>query len=252
MSSPESTKGRERSHSVGSAIRTAVTSNDIINNGWNGTQERLWQRRGEEALGLQLMHIEASILMRWWYTFWTILNIFLSGITGMAILGNYACETEWINLTLGFLAFGTAFITGMLNQLRLSENADAHKKSSSDFADLGEEIQNTLALRRIDRSPGMAYMKVIQKKYNAAKREALELPKKIRQDYSKLAEKTGVNLPDIAGGIEPIQIKGKQPSPVSTKMTDNKLMQSALQLWRHTSILGDEVELEKSSSPVSN
>lgn len=248
-------------------------------NNWNSTQEKLLAERGEQAKGLKWMHEKSSHSLYSTYNILGVLNIIFSSASGTGIFANFALNSTWVAILVGIMAYMAAILASIQKFLNLSKVSAEHKKISNQYQFLASEIEIQLALPRQDRLPGREYVETMQKKFNLLMTEAPEIPTTIVHLFEKRFGNRKIAKPDIANGIDPIQVRDKHGSPkdspggisggsgsgsgsgddvgVKGSPITAETAKNVLQAWRERSItssseiFNDEVKMEvkKRNSP---
>ena len=222
---PESNYGKEVMEEIDSILNKDVFDskqkykNIIINNSWNERNEQIIASIGENAISYKWLHDQSSIFFKTTNTCLNIITILIS--TGLSAQTFFPENTTDNSLTISkrIFIYITNVLTITLNYLKYSELSIQHTASANKFSELYNEIRYTMCLYRKDRPMATKYIYEIIKKYDSLTMAGPEISLLILNRFKNRFKNASFSLPDIADGINKIEIITEQPYDSKTNKT---------------------------------
>jgi hypothetical protein len=197
---------------------------------WNAESEKMVKQIGERAEGyIWMCDMDATYYSRLSISF-TIVSGLLALICGTAqitisnIRSDNSNSTNDINdsypeTILGVANYVVAGLIGLMKLNNFDAFVDRLKRSSGKFRDLQSDVQQQLSMQRVDRMPAINYIKAISGQYNKiTSNKTFKIRRATVEKLKKQFADSGVTLPEIAGGIEQINVAVPEPALSVDKM----------------------------------
>lgn len=195
---------------------------DIKNNGWNNTLERLLQQWGEQSKGFQWMYNKTSRKYERWNRILGFASIALGSTAGTLSFINLLFTGEAITILAGLSGYVASMFGAMYQFLDLEKRVRQHKIFSIKYQNLATDIEYQLSLFRRDRLEGKKYMKEIKVLYDRYKGDAPPVPDDITHAFNKMFGEKNISKPDIAGEISKIIIKSNDSSSSASSSSSSE------------------------------
>lgn len=227
---------------------------------WNAESEKMVKQIGERAEGyIWMCDMDATYYSRLSISF-TIVSGLLALICGTAqitisnIRSDHSNSTDDINdsypeTILGVANYVVAGLIGLMKLNNFDAFVDRLKRSSGKFRDLQSDVQQQLSMQRVDRMPAINYIKAISGQYNKiTSNKTFKIRRATVEKLKKQFADSGVTLPEIAGGIEQINVAVPEPSLSVDKIDAEEQQEEESDIENQL----DQVEDDDTSSPVTS
>jgi hypothetical protein len=176
------------------------------NDEWTDENEVYVQNLGEQASSMEWMNLQEEGKYR---RNLSILNILVNSFAIGAALSVVA-ESFWPNVYVGVLVkittIGSAALVKYRTSSKFSQLANIHKKISSDYHKIFDDVQYQLALSRENREHASKFISHIRTNYSHLGETSPTISNSIVEEFNRRYKLNGITKPIIAGELYKIPV----------------------------------------------
>lgn len=230
---------------------------DNLHYTWNDKIESSAKDIGENSKGYKIMHLKEAQKIKKIYNSLMILGIFLAPMAGVfSGINSILNPDEDPVLPILSTVFGitAGCVISIIKFGKYDESSIANKQAAARYTGIESSVRRQLSLYRKDRVQANNYMKWLETKFEELFISAPLLPSDAYSEYSLLAEKLGVKVPNQYQNTIKINTEfessiGKNISnsdKIEVIIEDDKSVKSETK--NETSSVDDEIEIERSKN----
>ena len=171
---------------------------------WNGTEEALLKKWGEQAASYRILHNRAYRKYKWLTAIFTIPVIIISTLTGTAnfsqgtIVQIYPSFEMYLPLMIGALNLISGIITTIGQFLRVSELNEAHRNSSISYGKFARNISTELSLPPNERTySGLDFIQICRNEMDRLIEQSPEIGMEIITKFEKNKKFKNIIKPEV-------------------------------------------------------
>ena len=173
---------------------------------WTDENEIYIQNLGEQASSLEWMNLQEEQKNRRNLSILNILvNIFAIS-AALSAIGESFLPTIYLNILVKITTIGSAALIKYRTSSKFSQLASIHKKISSDYHKIFDEVQYQLALSRQNRECASKFISRIRHNYSSLGESSPTISTSVVNEFTKKYKLNGITKPIIAGELYKIPV----------------------------------------------
>lgn len=176
---------------------------------WNDRLEQYFAQTGEKAHCLGWLHKQSEAMFSYRTIFLDLPTIVIGAVNGFISVGSKQLfpNDEYASVYIGVIALFVSLLNTINSYFSWSRRAEGHRISSLQYSKLYRFLAIEMSLPRNQRMSAAELLKMTKESYDRLNEISPLIPPKIINEFQqKFSKETSISKPEIANGLESIEI----------------------------------------------